>query len=319
MNITGPLTRAIHNLAKRDARWIAAMICAVFWVFSGQSAIAQTAQYTNTTAGVIRDVDCGTAGQVTRDFTVPAGIVTDVNLGVLYTHTYRSDVRITLRSPPTATVPAGITVAVMTNTAGAGDNLNDLFDDEAAALISTHNATVTDPTAPILPNYSHSFRPTAPLSAFDGQNAGGTWRLIVCDSVGTDTGNFVRADLFITTNNLNVTKTSSVISDGVSGANPKSVPGAIVRYCILSTNPSPIAFTNIISNDVIPATETYVAGSIRSGTTCAGATTVEDDDNAGADEADPFGASITGATVRGSAPSVAAGTSFALVFNATIN
>jgi uncharacterized repeat protein (TIGR01451 family) len=316
---TGPVLRAIQKLAKRDTRWIATLACAFFWFLSGHTASAQTAQYTTTVAGAINDVDCGTAGQVTRDFLVPAGIVTDVNIGVLYTHTYRSDVRITLRSPPTAAVPAGITVAVMTNTAGGGDNLNDLFDDEATALIATHNTTVTDPTTPAPPPYSHSFRPTAPLSAFDGQNAGGTWRLIVCDSVGTDTGNFIRADLFITTNNLNVTKTSSVISDGVSGANPKSVPGATVRYCILTTNPSAAAYANIISNDIIPATATYVAGSMRSGTTCAGATTVEDDNNAGTDETDPFGGSITGTTVRGSAPSLAAGASFAFAFSVVIN
>jgi uncharacterized repeat protein (TIGR01451 family) len=275
---------------------------------------AQTVgQYTTTTAGVINDVDCGKAGQVSRSFVVPAAIVADVNLGVLLTHTYRSDLRITLQSP------AGTTVAIMTNTAGSGDNLNDLFDDEAAALISTHNATVVDPTTPAPPPYSHSFRPTAALSAFDGQNAGGTWTMIVCDSVATDTGNFLRADLYITTNSLNVTKTSSVVSDGVSGTNPKSVPGAIVRYCVLITNPNTLAYTNVIALDPIPATETYVAGSMRSGTSCAAAATVEDDDNAGADETDPVGGSITGTTLRGSSPSLAAADSFALTFNVVIN
>lgn len=272
-------------------------------------------QYSNTTAGAITDVNCGTAAQITRTFNVPTNIIVgDVDLGVFLTHTYRSDLRITLQSPSGA-----ITVAVMTNTAGSGNNLNDRFDDEAATAITGHNGTVTDPVTPVPPPYSHSFRPTAPLSAFDGQNAQGNWTMTLCDSVAQDTGTFTRADLFITATSLSVAKTSSIIADGISGANPKSVPGATVRYCILVTNNGGATHANVTPLDTIPTTATYVAGSLRTGTSCAGATTIEDDDNAGADETDPFGASITGATVRGSAPVLAASTSFAVVFDAIIN
>ncbi len=281
-------------------------------------ASAQTVtQYSNTTIGAITDVNCGTAAQVTRTFSVPTSyIVGDVNLGVLLTHTYRSDLRITLQSP------AGTTVAVMTNTAGSGDNLNDLFDDEAAALIATHNGTVTDPIIPTPPPYSHSFRPTAALSAFDGQNAAGTWTMIICDSVAQDVGNFSRADLFITSTSLSVTKVSTVISDGVSGSNPKSLPGAILRYCMLVTNngsAATAASTNIQVTDAIPANMTYVAGSMLSGTSCATATTAEDDDAAGADESDPFGMSISGSNITGTTASLLAAGTFAMVFRAAVN
>lgn len=274
-------------------------------------------QYSNTTTGAITDINCGTAGQISRTFAVPTSyIVGDVNLGVFLTHTYRSDLRITLQSP------AGTTVAIMTNTAGSGDNLNDLFDDEAAAAISTHNATVTDPVTPVPPPYSHSFRPTAVLTAFDGQNAAGTWTMIICDSVAQDVGNFSRATLFITSTSLSVVKTSSTISDGVSGANPKSLPGAVTQYCLLVTNngtTETAASNSVQAVDVIPATMTYVAGSLFSGTTCATATTAEDDNAAGADESDPFGISVTGSTVTGITTSLAAGGTFAIVFRATIN
>lgn len=293
---------------------IAILTVASCVLFANPVAAQTLTQYSNATTGAITDVNCGTAAQITRTFTVPtSAIIGDVDLGVLLTHTFRSDLRITLRSP------GGITVNVMTNTAGSGDNLNDRFDDEAAANISTHNATVTDPVTPAPPPYSHSFQPTSPLSAFDGQNAAGTWTMVICDSAAADTGNFLRADLFITSTSLTVTKISSVVSDGVSATNPKAIPGSIVRYCVLITNNGGATQTNVISTDPLPADVTLVVGSLLSGTSCAGAATAEDADAAGADESDPFGISVSGTTVSGSAPSLAAGTSFAMVFNITIN
>lgn len=284
------------------------------------AASAQTVtQYTNTTTGTISDNNCGTAGQITRTFVVPtAYIVGDVNIGILASHTYRSDLRITLRSP------AGTTVTVMTWTGNvqSGDNLNDLFDDEAAAAIGTHNATVADPLTPVPPPYSHSFRPSNPLTAFDGQNAAGTWTLVVCDAVAADTGQFRRADLYITSTSLSVVKTSSTVSDGVSGANPKSVPGAVTQYCLLITNngsTETATSTNVQAVDIIPANMTYVAGSLFSGTSCATATTAEDDNAAGADESDPFGISVSGSTVTGITASLVAGGTFAIVFRTTVN
>jgi uncharacterized repeat protein (TIGR01451 family) len=270
-------------------------------------------QYSNTTTATIVDNNCTTA-LISRTFVVPTTyIVGDVDLGVMLTHTYRSDLRITLQSP------AGTTINVMLNVGGSGDNLHDRFDDEAAANISTHNATVTDPTTPTAPPYSHSFQPTAPLSAFDGQNAAGTWTMTLCDSVGADVGIFNRADLFITSTSLSVAKTSSVVSDGISASNPKSIPGATVKYCILVTNNGGATQTNIVVGDIIPATETLLPATLFSGTTCAGAATSEDVDAAGADESDPFGMSVSGSTVSGAAPSVIAGATFAMVFNVTIN
>lgn len=277
-----------------------------------------TYQYSNTTTGAITDNNCGTAAQLTRTFTVPTSyIVGDVNLGVMLTHTYRSDLRITLQSP------AGTTVTVMTwsGNVQSGDNLNDLFDDEAAAAITTHNATVTDPQTPVPPPYSHSFLPSNPLSAFDGQNAAGTWTMVLCDAVAADTGNFARADLFISATSVTVVKTSTVIADGVNVSNPKMIPGATVQYCLLVTNAGAAATspqTNVVMSDPLPATMTFVTGSMRSGTTCATATTVEDDDAAGTDETDPFGMSFSGTTVTGTTASLTAGATFAMLFNATV-
>lgn len=315
------------NCLRKGLKQLQAVALAVVLAFAPNSATAQTVNTFNVTdaaPGAILDLSCNmaTASQIVRTFTVGTNFtVGDVDLGVLSNHTYRSDLRIFLTSP------VGTTVTVMTWTGNvqSGDNLNDLFDDEAAASISSHNATVVDPLT--APYYSHSFRPSSPLSAFDGQNAAGTWTLRICDAVGSDVGNFRRADLYLTSTSQSVSKTSSIISDPINGTNnPKIIPGAVVQYCVLVTNngrsTAPNATTpqtNVIILDPVPANVTYLPGSMFSGTSCAATTTAEDDNNSGADESDPIGMSISGVTITGTTASLSPNASIALVFRATVN
>jgi uncharacterized repeat protein (TIGR01451 family) len=277
---------------------------------------AQTATtYSSLIGGDITDNNCGTAAQIFRTINVPSNfVIADVDFGVFLTHTYRSDLRITLTSP------AGTTVTVMTWTGNvqSGDNLNDRFDDEAATAIGTHVAGAIDPLTPAPPPYFHSFRPSNPLSVFDGQNALGNWTLVICDAVGTDVGIFTRADLFLTPA-LSVTKTSSITADTISVSNPKSIPGSTVRYCIVVTNPGPNVANNIVASDILPSTVTYNPGSIRSGATCVSAATVEDDNAIGADEGDPVGASFAANTISIRASTLAATGAINVIFEATIN
>lgn len=120
--------------------------------------------------------------------------------------------------------------------------------------------------------------------------------------------------------NISVTKISAVISDPVNGSTyPKAIPGAVVEYCILVSNNGTAALTSIVATDTLPANFTYAAGSMMSGSSCASATTAEDDNNSGTDETDPFGASISGATVTATASSLSASTGFALKFRGTLN
>lgn len=118
---------------------------------------------------------------------------------------------------------------------------------------------------------------------------------------------------------LLVDKSSSIVSDGVNGSNPKAIPGAVIRYCISVTNPGTLAATDIYLADVLPPLMTYIAGSIRTGASCATATTIEDDDAAGADENDPHGASFNGTSLLGFTTSLGAGATFALAFNMLLN
>jgi trimeric autotransporter adhesin len=118
---------------------------------------------------------------------------------------------------------------------------------------------------------------------------------------------------------LIISKTSTVVTDGVNVINPKAIPGANVRYCILVTNPGTLAATVVSVVDPLPSTLSYISGTLLSGVNCLSAATVEDDDNIGADEADPFGVSVSGLTITGVTSSLGAGATFAIVFNALIN
>ena len=110
------------------------------------------------------------------------------------------------------------------------------------------------------------------------------------------------------------------VSDPVNGTtNPKAIPGATMRYCLLVTNGGSATATAIYVADPLPATTSFVPGSLRSGTSCAGATTVEDDNATGADESDPFGAAIAGTTVSASTATLGPGSAFATVFDVTVN
>jgi uncharacterized repeat protein (TIGR01451 family) len=122
------------------------------------------------------------------------------------------------------------------------------------------------------------------------------------------------------TANLAFAKTSSVVSDPVNGTtNPKAIPGAVMRYCLLVTNNGSGTATSIAINDAIPATTTYTPASLRSGTSCAGATTVEDDNATGADESDPHGASFAGTTVSATTATLAPASTMAIAFTVTVN
>lgn len=119
---------------------------------------------------------------------------------------------------------------------------------------------------------------------------------------------------------VTVNKTSSIVSDPVNGTtDAKFIPGAIVRYCILATNAGSATTTAIAITDSLPANVTYVPGSMTSATGCSGAGTAEDDNASGADESDPFGMQISGATIGGTTASLGPSAAFAMRFDATVN
>lgn len=175
---------------------------------------------------------------------------------------------------------------------------------------------------------------TAITAATDATaNGAGTVETIFADAVKSGNGGTSAArdgidvatdDYTISAAVLSVFKSSVVISDGVSASNFKSVPGAVVEYCISVANAAGGATaTNISISDLVPTNTTYLAGSIRvngtvtgpgAGQTCSAGTSVTDASDA---DAGSFGTPAN--TVAGSLTNIAGGASSALIFRVTLN
>jgi subtilisin-like proprotein convertase family protein len=112
--------------------------------------------------------------------------INDVNVFIRMTHTWDSDLEIRLIGPGGAP-----TVILADNVGGSGDNFWDtMFDDEAATTIGAG-----------APPYTGSYRPSQPLTAFDGMDSAGTWTLQADDQAGLDAGALYIA--YIVFNNVN--------------------------------------------------------------------------------------------------------------------
>jgi hypothetical protein len=121
-----------------------------------------------------------------------SGTITDLNVGILITHTWVGDLVVTLRHVDTGTVvtmihrPGTTVLPLPGSSVGdfgcSGNNINATLDDEASALVEDQCRTSSSPAI-----YG-SVRPNNPLSAFDGENLHGTWRLTVTDGATLDNG-----------------------------------------------------------------------------------------------------------------------------------
>ena len=132
----------------------------------------------------------------------------------------------------------------------------------------------------------------------------------------------------ITTRNvaLTVTKSSSVITDGVSAAFPKALPGATVQYCLVVANGTALVSARGVNlTDVIPANMTYVAGSITVGGLALGDACVLNgftmNDDGSAVPLTPYTGSYNAGTrtVTATIPTLLGLTSVAASFRVTIN
>lgn len=225
-------------------------------------ASAQTSTtYANTTTGTISDTATPCTSPLVRTFAVASNAqISDVNIGVQLTHTYRGDLRATLTSP------SGTVVNLITNVGTSADNLNVLFDDAATTNISTHTANDNTTAAP---PYQRTFSPEGSLASFNGQGSAGTWQLSICDSLSGDSGTFARAHLYLTTVPIQPSADLS-LSKTVSNAAPAA--GANISYTLSVTNASASALTatGVTVQDTLPAGFSFTSasgfGSYNSGT-----------------------------------------------------
>jgi subtilisin-like proprotein convertase family protein len=157
----------------------------ILWVvpllFVSQNVLAQPcapATFTNSTP-------VGIVDNATRTSTiVVAGApvyLTDLNLTTSITHTWCSDLTITLTSP------AGTVVTITSVNGGSNDNVfnGTLWDDNAGSTNSpgsvTDNAFANNVVETPLASEE-------PLGAFIGENPNGTWTLSIADGAGGDQG-----------------------------------------------------------------------------------------------------------------------------------
>ena len=111
------------------------------------------------------------------------GVVSDLGVGVLITHTYVGDLRVTLTHVDTGTAVTIIDRpgAPATSFGCSGNNIDATLDDEATLLVE-------DQCRAAVPAIFGSVKPNNALSAFDGEDLSGTWRLTVSDWATLDSG-----------------------------------------------------------------------------------------------------------------------------------
>jgi uncharacterized repeat protein (TIGR01451 family) len=232
------------------------MLCALMAMLLFPSlAQAQTVnQYSNTTTGTINATTTCTAPLV-RNFTVGTSFtVSDVDIGILASHTWRGDMQMTLQSP------AGTRVQIVNGDTNniSGDNFNVRLNDSGTQTVNTDGNTTNHTTT--APPYQNNFVPNAALSAFSGQNSLGTWRLEICDLFPTqDNGTFTRADLYLTQAPANYADLS--LSKTVSNATPAT--GTNITYTLTASSAvaSNLTATGVTVLDILPPGVTFVSAS----------------------------------------------------------
>ncbi len=115
--------------------------------------------------------------------------ISDLDAGISLTHTNVFDLQIFLRSP-TGTIICLNMYDVYKEFAVYPNYTNTIFDDEALFSIKEGE-----------PSFTGRFRPIEPyrLSAFDGEDSFGPWRLRIYDAFYADTGTLNSFELVITT------------------------------------------------------------------------------------------------------------------------
>ncbi|WP_188443426.1 proprotein convertase P-domain-containing protein, partial [Planktosalinus lacus] len=123
------------------------------------------------------NIDAVSTITVTDDF-----VLTDVNIGLDISHTWVSDLEISLTSPE------GTTIVLLDPDFCLQDNVLATLDDDAATSGDTQCATSGPGDPPGTAAISGTFTPTEALSAFNGESSMGDWTLTVTDGAAGDDG-----------------------------------------------------------------------------------------------------------------------------------
>ncbi len=158
-----------------------------------------------------------TPAGVTNDMVVAtAGTLTDLDVTLKTTHTWVGDLIFRLTNVTTATT------VTFFDRPGAPASTNGCSGNDIDATLSDEGATpVEGVCAGSVPTIAGTFSPNNPLSAFDGQNLAGTWRITVSDNAGADLGTLTEWCLAPTTS-----LPAAIFSDGFESGNTSVWSGA---------------------------------------------------------------------------------------------
>ena len=111
------------------------------------------------------------------------GTISDLNVTLDVSHTWVGDLSFTLTHVATGTA---VTIVDRPGVPASGNGCSG--DDILATLDDAAASPVENECAGGTPTINGTFSPNNPLSAFNGQDPGGSWTLAVTDSAGGDTG-----------------------------------------------------------------------------------------------------------------------------------
>jgi len=203
--------------------------------------------------------------------------ILDVNALTNITHTFNSDLDVTLTSP------AGTVVTLTTDNGSSFDNVfngttwDDDADPDTQVPYTANQNEVTEHTYVDLTPVP-TLLPEEPLGAFIGENPNGTWTLTISDDAGGDGGAFTWG-LTITTAMCAVVQGCQVICPPAQNVTATSPTGAVVNYPAPTTTGNcgvvtcapasgtlfPVGTTNVTCTEIASSTTTtttYSSGNV---------------------------------------------------------
>ena len=212
--------------------------------------------YTSTPSIAIPENACAT--MLTDTITVPeAQYVYRLTVGLNISHTYRSDLKISLRSPD------GTILLLLDGDGGSYQNFDVVLDRDAFAPPGGPPGDNNHDYAP--PYYDYSWQAQDDLIMFNNLYAQGDWTLEFCDAVGG--GNAGELNLWSLWLDLGPARAD--LSDSRKEAPYKVAVGDPLTYTIVVNNTGSLSTTNATMTDYIPYGTSYISDSLScSASTC---------------------------------------------------
>jgi uncharacterized repeat protein (TIGR01451 family) len=180
--------------------------------------------------------------------------ILDVNATTFITHTFASDLDITLTSP------AGTVVTLSTDNGAGNDNVfnGTVWDDSAnpggQVPYTTNDGLATDHAYANL-TLASPLVPEEAMGAFIGEDPNGTWTITISDDRASDGGSLASWSLDIETFSCESADLAITKTDGVAGA----APGGSTVYTITASNAGPSDVDPASVVDAFPAACTDVS------------------------------------------------------------